>query len=304
MAWSRHEGLDSIGAAHRAGIFWRPGETAGPRFTDITLGHQPATTFSHETFMTSNTTTNRYGSIAAEIYDLDKPFGALPDTAFHLERFASLQGPILEPACGSGRTLVPLLEAGHDACGFDPSAEMLAQCRARCTERGYAPDLSRQRFENFNYTRPFAGILVPVGSFTLIDDFATALAVLRRFHAHLAPGGLLVLDIQPLSFLAATGDDRRRWTADNGDLLTIEGRRTKADWLAQREERDVRYERWRDNRLLESQFEPMAQRFWGLEEFALALAATGFEAVSVTGGYERRPPRAWDRMLTFEAVRG
>ena len=166
------------------------------------------------------------------------------------------------------------------------------------------PDLSRQRFEDFTYDRRFAGILVPVGSFTLIDDFATALAVLRRFHAHLAPGGLLVLDIQPLSFLAAAGDDRRRWTADNGDLLTIEGRRTKTDWLAQREEYDIRYERWRDNRLVESQLEPMAQRHWGLEEFALALRSTGFEEVSVTGGYERRPPRPGDRVLTFEAVRG
>lgn len=34
--------------------------------------------------MSSDLTTNRYGSIAAEIYDLDKPYFALPDTAFHL----------------------------------------------------------------------------------------------------------------------------------------------------------------------------------------------------------------------------
>ncbi|MEP6967334.1 MAG: class I SAM-dependent methyltransferase, partial [Pseudomonadota bacterium] len=125
--------------------------------------------------MITKTPANRYGSIAAEIYDLDKPIGALPDTAFHLERLAAIDGPVLEPACGSGRTLIPLLEAGREVAGFDPSAEMLAQCAARCAERGLFPDLSCQRFDDFHYDRSFSAILVPVGSFTLIDDFARAL---------------------------------------------------------------------------------------------------------------------------------
>jgi SAM-dependent methyltransferase len=254
--------------------------------------------------MPIDTTINRYGSIAAEIYDIDKPLGALPDTAFHLERFAGFDGPILEPACGSGRTLIPFLEAGLDIAGFDSSQEMLERCRAHCAERGLAPDLSLQRYEDFAYARPFAAILVPVGSFTLIDDFAVAMAVLRRFHAALLPGGLLVLDMEPLRPLAIDGQDRRRWTAANGDLLTIEGVRVRVDWLGQREERQLRYERWRDHRLVESQIEPMAQRYWGLEEFRLALEASGFGEVRVIGGYDRgRSPRANDRTLTYEAVR-
>ena len=96
----------------------------------------------------STTATNRYGALAAEIYDIDKPFGALPDTRFHLQRFAGFDRPILEPACGTGRTLVPLLEAGLDVTGFDQSPEMLERCRARCAERGLSPDLGQQRFED------------------------------------------------------------------------------------------------------------------------------------------------------------
>ncbi|HEY2050966.1 MAG TPA: class I SAM-dependent methyltransferase [Caulobacteraceae bacterium] len=254
--------------------------------------------------MDSNTTINRYGSIATEIYDIDKPFGALPDTRFHLERFKGFAGPILEPACGSGRTLIPLLEAGCEVAGFDPSDEMLASCRTRCAERGFAPDLSRQRFEDFTYDRRFAAILVPAGSFTLIDRFEPAMAALRRFFDHLAPGGMVVLDIQPLSFLAGRNVDRRQWVAGNGDLLTIEGEVTRTDWAAQRTESRQRYERWRDNRLVDVQLEPMAQRYWGLEEFALALAAAGFSDIQVSGGYERgRPVRSTDHVMTFEAVR-
>lgn len=252
--------------------------------------------------MSSDLATNRYGSIAAEIYDLDKPYFALPDTAFHLQRFAGFGRPILEPACGSGRTLVPFLQAGLDVTGFDPSQEMLDRCRARCAEAGLFPNLSRQAYEDFAYDRRFGAILIPVGSFTLIDDFAAAMHVLRRFHDHLEPGGLLLLDIQGLAFLPSTARDRRRWTSPDGDLLTLDGERTATDWLRQRSETTYRYERWRGGRLVETQIEVMAQRYWGLDEFRMALEAAGFGDVSVAGGYDRsRGPRRSDRVWTFEA---
>ena len=253
----------------------------------------------------SNTRLNRYGAIAAEIYDIDKPIGALPDTAFYLERLAAIAGPILEPACGTGRTLVPLLDAGHDVTGFDASPEMLQRCQARCAARGHRPELSQQRFEDFHYAEPFAAIIMPVGTFTLIDDFAVAMSVLRRFRSHLQPGGLVVFDIQALGFLAASKrDDRRSWQADNGDLLTVEGIRVTTDWLGQRAAANLRYERWNDNVLIETHLEPMSQRHWGVDEFALALAATGFGDIKVTGNYDRRrAPRSGDHTFTFEAMR-
>jgi SAM-dependent methyltransferase len=254
--------------------------------------------------MTSNTTTNRYGSIAAEIYDIDKPYFALPDTAFHIEGLADVKGPILEPACGSGRTLVPLVEAGHEVVGFDTSQEMLDRCRERLDERSLSAHLSRQSMQDFAYDRAFAAVVLPAGTITLIDDYTVALAVLKRFHDALEPGGLLIVDSDPLSYLEPRGDDVRSWTAENGDLLTLHGQRTLTDRLAQRIETRIRYERWRDNRLIESQLEPMAQRFWGLEELTLAMTSVGFAEVTVTGNYKRRPPRARDWILTYEAVRG
>jgi SAM-dependent methyltransferase len=246
---------------------------------------------------------NRYGAIAAEIYDVDKPLGALSDTAFHLARFRDFTGSILEPACGSGRTLLPLLRDGRKVAGFDASPEMLARCRTRCLEEGHAPDLSVQRFEDFEYDTPFDAILVPVGSFTLIDTYDAALAVLERFRSTLRPEGLLVLDVPPLASLATDNPDRRQWLADNGDLLTLEAIRLKTDWLRQRCEVSCRYERWRERRLLESELELMAFRYWGLQELRVALERSGFGKVSVCGGYERREPRQADRVWTFEAQR-
>lgn len=248
-------------------------------------------------------TNNLYGSIAAEIYDLDKPVGALPDTAFYLDGLSGVSGPILEPACGSGRALIPLARAGHSMSGFDASEDMLARARARCSAAGVTPHLSRQGFEDFAYDQPFAAIVLPVGSFTLIGEVAVALAVLKRFHAALAPGGLLMVDLQPLSMLGRPIQDRRSWTTPDGDLLTCEGIGTGTDWLRQTFATRYRYERWQGHRLVETQIDPMLQRAWGRTEFELALGAAGFGEVRVTGGYDRsRGPRASDRVLTFEAT--
>jgi len=248
-------------------------------------------------------TTNLYGSIAAEIYDIDKPFGALPDTAFYLDRLAGVSGPVLEPACGSGRTLVPLAQAGRAVSGFDTSPDMLSRAQARCDAAGVTAHLSRQGFEDFSYDRPFAAIVLPVGSFTLIGDVAVALAVLKRFHAALEPGGLLMIDLQPLSMLSRPIQDRRSWTTPDGDLLTCEGVGTGTDWLRQTFETRYRYERWRDHRLVETQIDPMIQRAWGKTEFELALAHCGFGEVRVIGGYNRsRGVRSSDSVLTFEAT--
>ena len=256
------------------------------------------------TTMPNNSPTNRYGSIAAEIYDIDKPAGALPDTPFYLARLATTRGAILEPACGSGRAMLPVLQAGRDVTGFDPSPEMLAQCRATCAQAGFTPDLSQQRFEDFSYDRVFAAVFIPVSTFTMIDTFEAAMASLERVRAHLEPGGMLLFDIESLSPLAFTGVDRRRWVAPGGDLLTLEGVRGPPDWLGQRAHYAIRYERWRDNRLIETQLEPMTQRFWGLEEMKFALAAAGFGDISVTGNYTPgRPLDARTRVLTYEAHR-
>ena len=91
---------------------------------------------------------------------------------------------------------------------------------------------------------------------------------------------------------------------ENGDLLTIEGIRVTTDWVGQRAAANLRYERWRDNLLIETQLEPMSQRYWGIDEFTLALRSTDFGDIKVVGNYDRRrAPRSGDRTFTFEAVR-
>ena len=247
---------------------------------------------------------NRYGRLSAWVYDLDKPTGrSFGDIEFYRDRLAGCVGPILEPAVGTGRFLIPLLEAGFTIEGFDASDEMLERCRANCRAHGLAPPLHRMRFQDFRYDRRFAAIVLPLSTFELIAAFDEALAVLRRFHDHLEAGGRLLLDLESLGgFFDDAG--MRSWTTADGDVLTLTDEHTDVDYLAQRTVTYLRYEHWRDGHLVDSELELFTMRWWGIREFELALKATGFRDVTMSGSYQRgRPPGRDDKVITFEARR-
>jgi len=246
---------------------------------------------------------NRYGRLCAEIYDLDKPIGSLFDIPYYQGRLKDLDGPVLEAACGTGRLTVPLLEAGLTVDGFDHSPEMLAICAANAGARGFAPRLTQARFQDLDLGRTYGAIIVPASSFILIDDYDEAVGALVRLREHLVPGGLLLLDVPPLSFFEVQARPRS-WIAANGDRLTLESHMAVSDSLAQRRVNHDRYERWRDGRLVETELELFAYRVWGVKELELTLAAAGFDQVQVCGNYRLgRPPRAGDGILNFSARR-
>ena len=253
--------------------------------------------------MTNDLTANRYGSLCAEIYDLDKPPGALNNIDYYKQRLAGLDGPVLEAAVGTGRLLIPLLEAGVDVIGFDHSADMLSLCRRNCEARSLAPDLRQARFQDFSFDTVFAAVTVPVSSFIFVHDFDEALAVLRRFAAHLRSGGRLYIELPRLDFLTANHEGIRAWTALNGDLLRMDNRHVSTDMLAQTRTDHAVYERWRDSRLIESELEVSVARLWGRHEFEMALREAGFVDVEVTGNYRGGPPRPGNGILNYVAVK-
>jgi SAM-dependent methyltransferase len=226
------------------------------------------------------------------------------DIEFYRDRLAGCAGPILEPAVGTGRFLIPLLEAGFAIEGFDVSDEMLERCPANCRARGLAPPLHKMRFQDFHYDRRFAAIVVPLSTFELVTDFDEALAALRRFLAQLEPGGRLLLDLESQrGFFDDAGV--RSWTTADGDVLTLTDEHTDVDYLAQCAASTMRYEHWRDRHLVDSELELFTLRWWGVREFELALQACGFRDIIMTGSY--RPghaPAREDEVITFEARRG
>ncbi|ERI34546.1 type 11 methyltransferase [Alcaligenes sp. EGD-AK7] len=246
---------------------------------------------------------NRYGKLASLVYHLDKPVGrSFGDVEYYLERLQGTSGPILEPAVGTGRILIPLLQAGLDVNGFDLSQEMLDYCQRELELRSLKTTLQLAGFTDFIADRPLEAIVVPAGSFQLLDSFEQGIAALSRFHASLKPGGRLLLDLDPVAAIVSVQSGMRTWSAPPHGLITLNATALEKDYCAQVTREMHRYELWEHGVLLETQLEQFSLRWWGVQELRMALEQLGFGEIVISGGYQYgKTPQDTDGIISFEA---
>ncbi|MDN7242933.1 class I SAM-dependent methyltransferase [Planococcus sp. N028] len=245
-----------------------------------------------------------YSSLSSEVYDLDKPVGSsFGDIEYYTERLATCTGSILEPAAGTGRLLVPLLEQGFQVDGFDVSGDMLAICRDNCEKRGFAPALFEAKMESFSLDKKYGAIVIPTGTFLLLHEREESLEALRNFHHHLADGGKLIVDLFLPSELELGKLSVRKWETANGDVITVESQIVEVDPIKQYRVSQARYEKWRNGRLMQTELERYPLRWYGVEEFRMILEHIGFEDITVSADFQygQYPTRAGQTM-TFEAT--
>src|SRR5437773_1229256 len=84
----------------------------------------------------------------ARLYDWEHD-GYVLDIPVHLGFARRFGGPVLELACGSGRILGPLAQAGFACAGVDSSSAMLGRARQRLQRLtdAHATSLFEQRLE-------------------------------------------------------------------------------------------------------------------------------------------------------------
>ncbi|MFZ5897106.1 MAG: class I SAM-dependent methyltransferase [Myxococcota bacterium] len=233
-----------------------------------------------------------YGKLCTEFYEIDKP-DPLPDALeFYLREAERAEGPILEPMCGSGRYLLPLLERGFDIEGSDTSAHMLAACRARAAKAELAPRLAEQALHQLESPQRYALIFIPSGSFCLITDPAVVRESLRRVYAALAPGGRFIAEIErrdPKKHSELSGTWGGRWvTRPDGAKIII-------NWLSQYAASTGvvssvhRYDLVKDGRLVEQEYEDFELKLYDLSEFRELLRSGGFTQIQVVNAYEGSP---------------
>ena len=74
--------------------------------------------------------------------------------------------------------------------------------------------------------------------------------------------------------------------------------------MAQTPVSQLRYEHWRHTKLVDSELELFSLRWWGVNEFAMALKEAGFVDVVASGNYQYgRVPQKDDETISFEARR-
>jgi hypothetical protein len=197
-----------------------------------------------------------------------------------------------------------LLEAGLVVEGVDSSREMLAVCRARCAERGLEPVLHKADIRSLSLSERYEAIIMPAGSFLLIERRDESLGALRRFREHLVPGGHLILDLELQTDFRTDVVSTRTWETPHGETITIESKLVEVNFLEQYTVSHLRYDKWRDGELVKTELQRFPLRWYGPEEFELVLESVGFTDVVMSADYEhgKRPSHA-EQTFTFEARR-
>lgn len=141
-------------------------------------------------------TLTTYLKLCTEYYDIVKTISD-EERAFYLDYATKANGPVLEPMCGTGRLLIPMLAAGIDIEGFDASEHMLDALKKKSPN---AP-VWQQFVQNFTSEKKYQLIFVPFGSWGLITDKQAAKKSLKNMYQHLAAGGTLLLEIDTVHSL-------------------------------------------------------------------------------------------------------
>jgi hypothetical protein len=225
-----------------------------------------------------------YGPLCTQFYDADKPRAPAAEVAWYAERLPRAGGPVLEAMAGSGRLLLPLVEAGFNVHGVDRSEPMLASCAARLAAAGLKAPLFRQDLAALNLPLRYAGAFVAAGSFQLIVDPVAAAAALERLRAHLVDPGLLLVDcFVPAAALHPPGApqvDVRSVALADGARIALRTE-TVVDADARRIDSRSRYERRTGATIREREDETLALTWYDEAEIAAMLEAAGYRDVAV-----------------------
>ena len=117
------------------------------------------------------------------------------DRDFYLKLARESPGPVLEVACGTGRILIPCMQAGVDIDGLDQSPAMLDRLRSKAEALRLKPKLYAADMRDFTLPRRYALIFIAFNGFVHCLTTADQLKTLRVCREHLLARGLLVFNI-------------------------------------------------------------------------------------------------------------
>lgn len=231
----------------------------------------------------------------------------------HIERFG---GPALDAGCGTGRLLIPFLQAGLDVDGCDVSADMLTLARSRAEREGLKVNLYAQALHQLDLPRTYQTI-VACGVFGLGSSRAQDFEGLRRLHRHLKPGGVLLLDsyvpysddkawrlwqkAARLGLPEAWPEDLGRLPPQDGSEYQLYARVTAFDPLEQQITREMRTLLWRGGQVVDQAEYTLTENYYFYHELTALLERAGFMVEAVQGGFSKAAAGPDHDVLTYVA---
>ena len=245
----------------------------------------------------------------ARFYDSDYEFFQA-DIPLYLGFAERTGGPLLELACGTGRLLQPLAEAGYQITGVDISSAMLERARQRLDSAGLSDRVSLVQADMRDFELPdrYALAFIGINSFMHLETTVDQRQALRCWREHLRPGGLLVIDLfNPTlpAFLEADGRLilQKQWQDPETGATVIKQFARTLDVVNQTLYVTFIYDELFPDGTVRRTLAPFTMRYLWRPEADLLLKASGYKLEAVYGSYDLEPlTDESDRMILVARV--
>ena len=226
----------------------------------------------------------------ADLYDIEYDHDY--DLPFWLALVEREEGPVVEWGAGTGRLAVPLAEAGYDVTAVELSESMVEVGHRKTSAARWVPGDMR----NARLGRRYGLAVCAFNSFLCLRTPDDALDFLSNARAHLAPGGLLGIEVsaftpEELSDITSGGPalrhDFTRNRPGTGGRMLDRFSVSRYDAASQLLSMRLFYELYGANGILENcRAHELEIRVTGRDELLLMLRLEEFEVEAVYGGFE------------------
>ena len=157
-------------------------------------------------------------------YDLE--FGGEIDKYnFYLELAKLSPGEVLELACGTGLTTIPLLKSGINITGVDISSEMFEYARVKAN--GLPVSFIEADARTFDSEKRFSMIYLTGNAFQAFLSDEDQIALLRTVYKHLEPNGIFVFETRNPMGTDLSSQEETIW----GEFIDKDGNNVKVSGM-------------------------------------------------------------------------
>jgi ribosomal protein S18 acetylase RimI-like enzyme/2-polyprenyl-3-methyl-5-hydroxy-6-metoxy-1,4-benzoquinol methylase len=239
-----------------------------------------------------------YLSLCTEVYDLSKPNPPEDAYACYRDYAIKANGPILEPMCGTGRFLLPLLEEGFNVHGFDASDHMLQSLHAKAKAKNLEPMVWKGFVEDLKRPEKYNLIFIPSGSFCLIIDPSAVKAALKTLYDHLRDDGILLFEGETLKAVPPLDVWRGSvWRKPNGQMIMLSQLATMKDNVCNS---IGKYELIHNNSIIHTEIEELKVRIYEQHELTEILKSCGFKVRAIKAFDGSTTPDENDESVVYE----
>lgn len=203
---------------------------------------------------------------------------------------------VLDLACGTGTMTWLLAQRGYEMIGADNSEEMLCEAMSK-TGEGITPLFLHQSMPQLDLYGTVDAAICCLDSLNYLTNPRDVCRTFARLRLFIAPGGILIFDINTVEKLAAL----------DGQVFLDENEDTYCVWRTEYQRGLCSYymDIFRQNArgVWERGFEEHRQRGYTVDELTAWLAEAGFTNIRTYGDCVLRRPKDGEQRIYFTAIR-